>query len=256
MTQLPRRPAPAGMTLIELLAASAVLFLLFTAVYALVLSSLRMREGVEQASRPFAVGPVVMQRVTEDLRNALVEPFTDKDAFRGATESVAGETVSNVDFITSVPSRTLVEIDDEWVESGYCEVGYKLRRSEQDSDLMALYRREDFGVDDKPFEGGKFYKVCDRVRSFRIDYFKDDPGDPGGDDAEGEEEWEGKKERRLPWACRVSLVLVEPEGSFSEDEELKQYHFIRYVAFPSRRDRVDDIPPADPGGDPAPGDGG
>ncbi len=244
------------MTLLEVMAATAILGMFLMSVYALVWSTLKTRDDIEEAALPYTAGPVVLQRVLDDLRGAIVEPFKDYDAFRATTEST-GDDSAVIDFVTTVDSRVRVEQDEEWLKSAVCEVGYRIRRSETAEGLFALYRREDFGVDDEPLEGGKFYKVVDRVKTFRIDWFEEDTkGEPAGDEAEGVPEWDAKKEKRLPWACRVTLVLVGDELADDEGdvvEDAKEYTFLAYVAFASRFDKADSAAPSGPGNPGNPG---
>jgi len=125
------------------------------------------------------------------------------------------------------------------VRARICEVGYRLRRSETADGLFALYRREDFGVDDKPLEGGKFYKLCDRVVEFRIDFFAEDPGDPDSDEADGVLEWDAEREKGLPWACRVTLSIMPPvelDDNGDPVADVEPLEFVRYVTFVERFD--------------------
>ena len=69
-----------------------------------------------------------------------------------------------------------------------------------------------------------------------------DPGrQPTEEDLEGSEEWDAKEEGRLPWACRVTLVVEAPgevDDQGREVEEPKEFTFILYVPFLSRHDPV------------------
>ena len=237
------RRAQSGLTLIEVLVASALLAVFFASVYGLVSGTLETRAAIEESALPYAVGPVVMERITNDLRHAIVEPYKDLDAFHAERESVNGESTTHVDFVTTVRSRVRVKVGDDLVKAAINEAGFRCRRSETAQGLLALYRREDLAVDDEPLKGGLYYKLADRVKSFQIDFFSEDPGDPANaDDTKGEEEWDAKKEKKLPWGCRISLVLV---GDVRLDEkgrsleEPTEYPFVAYVMFPSRFDKAD-----------------
>lgn len=234
------RRRQSGLTLLEIIAASAMLAAFMLAVYSIVFSTLRARQDIESNTLPYGVGPLVMQRIAEDLRMAWVEPFEDFDAFEAKAESQGGTELTQVDFVSAVRSRSRVQIDDEEVAYAVNEVGYRTRDSEYYDDAFSLWRREDNGVDDKPLEGGRYFKLVDGVLEFRIDFYDEDPGDPDDDDAvEGETEWSAKEEGRLPWGCRVTLVLQEsvPVDDRGEPvEEPRIFRFVDYIAFPSRFD--------------------
>lgn len=232
-----------GLTLLELLVASALLAVFFAQVYGLVEGTLNTRQAIEEKATPYAVGPVVMERIAEDLRGALLDPYKDLDVFHAEPESGVGpETSTKLDFVTVVPSRSRVKVQREFVKARINEVGYRLRRSETAQGLAALYRREDLGVDEEPLAGGKYYKLCDRVKVFRVDWFAEDPGDPTTDEGKGEEEWDAKKEKKLPFACRITLTLV---GETDVDdrgrplEDAPEYTFSTFVVFTGRHDKPD-----------------
>jgi len=244
------RPRPrhrsAGFTLLELTVAMAISSIFFLSVFTLIWSTIETRQAIEASALPFATAPAVLNRLTEDLRHATTEPYKDGDTFKAELENVGGEDSTKLHLVSAIASRTKTEVDQKLVRAAINEIGWQCRRSETRSGLLTLYRREDFGVDDKPFEGGKFYKVVDGVRSFRLDWFDADPGDPDGDAAEGEEDWDASKDDGLPWGCRITLVLVPPQevddlgdpvGEPAEDLE-----FILYFAFPTRDNRPDQAP--------------
>jgi type II secretory pathway component PulJ len=232
----------AGLTLLEVLVATALLTVFFAEVYSLVSSYVKTRNMIEERATPYAVGPVVLDRIVEDLRAAIVEPYKDGDAFHAEVETINGEAATKLDFVAAVPSRARVKVGREMVKAALNEVGYRMRRSETASGLGALYRREDLGVDEEPLQGGAYYKLADRVKEFRIDWFAEDAGDPETDDAKGEEEWDAKKEKKLPFACRITLKLlgdtaVDEQGRPLEDAP--EYVFITYHVFASRADKAD-----------------
>lgn len=244
MTPRSLRHRQSGLTLLEIIAASAMLAAFLMAVYSIVFSTLQARQDIESNTLPYGIGPLVMQRVAEDLRMAWVEPFEDFDAFVAKAESSGGVELTQVDFVSAVRSRTRVTIDDDDVSYAINEVGYRVRDSEIYDDAYSLWRREDNGVDDKPLEGGRYYKLVDGVLEFRIDFYEEDPGDPEDDDAvEGELEWNAKDQEGLPWGCRVTLVIqapVEVDDRGDPVEEPQIFRFVDYIAFPTRFDPEED----------------
>jgi prepilin-type N-terminal cleavage/methylation domain-containing protein len=234
----------AGLTLLELLVATALLAVFFASVYSLVSSTISIRDAIEDEATPYAVGPAVMHLVTDDLRGLVVEPYKDNDVLKAEVERVGGDECTKMDFVTTTPSRRRVKVQNEWVKARINEVGYRVRKSETDEErrLLALYRREDVGVDEDPREGGKYYKLADRVKQFKVDWFSKDPIEPDGEDAKGEEEWDAKKEKQqpVPWACRVTLVLV--GESADSEEQPPEYAFSTFVVFPNRHDKGEEQP--------------
>ena len=108
-------------------------------------------------------------------------------------------------------------------------------------------------LDDDPKASGKYYKIADRVQRFAIDFYDEDPGEPTGDGAEGETDWDAKSERKLPWGCRVTLVLagqVSVDDQGEEVEDQKDFVFQTYVPFRTRFDKPEGAGkpgPANPG---------
>ncbi len=239
MTRPFRRDSERGLTVLEVLLASTLLLMFLGALFGLVWSTATFRDRLERQVRTFEVGPPVLDIVAADLAHALTHSFKESDSFEAVEESVGGTDTTELDFATVVTSRSRVEIDNDYLTSAVCEVGYRMRRSERYDGLFALYRREDFGVDDEPFEGGKFYKLADRVVEFRIDFFEEDPGDPEGDEALGVMDWDAKEKKGLPYAARITLVIqppVETDDRGDAIEDVQDITFIRYVAFAGRHD--------------------
>ncbi len=243
MTRPARR---AGMTLLEVLVASTILAVFFVFVYGLVAATLNERQRIEESATPYAVGPVVLRDVVESLRCAVIEPYKDLDAFHAENETVNGETTTRIDLVAAVRSRAKIKLKDDYVPAAVNEIGYRARRSESESGLLALYRREDLAVDGEPLSGGNYYKLCDRVKSFKIDFFEKDPGDPNADDAKGDDTWDAKTKKKLPWGCRITLVLlgdVQTDDNGRPVEDAKEYTFVDYLVFPERFDKAEKTNP-------------
>ena len=60
----------AGLTLLEVLVASALLAVFFVSVYSLVEAMIATRNAIEEQATPFAVGPTVMERIGGTARIA------------------------------------------------------------------------------------------------------------------------------------------------------------------------------------------
>ena len=86
------------------------------------------------------------------------------------------------------------------------EVGYVARPNPEYDEFLELFRREDLGIDNEPFEGGRYTFLHDRVLSLEIEAYGEE-----GLDAEPFEDWgnqEGEEETSgLPVWVKVSVTL-------------------------------------------------
>jgi hypothetical protein len=109
----------------------------------------------------------------------------------------------SIDFVTTTNSKVMIQVDRRLVRSDTNEVGYRLRPNPDDDDFLEIYRREDFGVDDEPFDGGTYTFLHDRVKQFDIQVF-----DESGFDAEPIDEWlYAEDEAPLPLWLEISMTL-------------------------------------------------
>jgi hypothetical protein len=84
-------------------------------------------------------------------------------------------------------------------------LGYRLRPSPKNDQFLEIYRRESFGVDDEPFDGGTYQFLHERVKSFDIQVFRKD-----GPDEEPVDHWnteEGSEDIGLPARIEITLTL-------------------------------------------------
>ena len=72
----------------------------------------------------------------------------------------------------------------ENVRADINEVGYMMRPNRDNDEFLEVYRREDFGVDEEPFNGGSYIYLSDQVKGFNIEVFTED-----GPDAEPYDSW-------------------------------------------------------------------
>jgi hypothetical protein len=91
----------------------------------------------------------------------------------------------------------------EYVRADVNEVGYHLRQNPYSDDFLELYRREDFGIDEEPFEGGQYAFLHDRVKGFEIRVYEED-----GVEAEPEESWGGETDEFVGIPARLEIDLT------------------------------------------------
>jgi prepilin-type N-terminal cleavage/methylation domain-containing protein len=256
-----RRAAP-GFTLVEVLVGALILGIFVSFVYGAVVSAFQVRTVVQTTTSALATGSMAVEIVARDLENAFGRPVQGGDFFKADEE---GGDRARLAFLTTTDSRVQEEVDRALVRSDVTEVGYRTRQGEQG---LVLYRREQFGVDDKPLEGGDWYKVAGGVQEFRVEWFEKDPSEEGGDaDRDALKSWNAKeKEGKLPRAARIVLVLEGASSDPSHPDELMTYRFTRWVLLPGADDKP--LPAAaapgtnapqggnNPGGNNNPGGGG
>ena len=152
----------------------------------------------------------------------------------------------SLDFVSSTDSLVQRYRDDRLLSSSLNEVGYRLRPNPEYDEFLEIYRREDFSVDDQPFEGGEYTFLHDRVRSFDIQVFDED-----GPDAEPIPDWGmGSDEDRtgLPVRLEITLVLelqrrIEREALREVPDYLTEVTYHRVIRLPEALRREEsDIP--------------
>src|SRR5215831_9925602 len=86
------------------------------------------------------------------------------------------------------------------------EIGYHVRINPDNQDFLELWRRQDFFVDNLPFEGGSYERVYSQIRKFHIGYYE-----KLDEDKEELRDWDVTDKGKLPVAIVITLELeVEP----------------------------------------------
>lgn len=245
-----------GFTLVEVIVGALVLGIFVSFVYGAVVSAFRVRNVVQSTTSAMARGTMAIEILARDLEAAFSRPVEDNEFFKA--EEDGGRAILN--FLCTTDSRRQEEFDKRLLRSDVTEVGYRLR---QGDGAFTLYRREQFGVDDRPLEGGDYFKVVDGVKEFTVDWFEKDPSAEGGDeDRDATATWDSKEKKKLPRSGKITLIL---EGKSSDPEradEAVEYRFTRWVVLPGADDKDPkaETPPAGnppagnpPGGNPPPG---
>ncbi|MCK6481102.1 MAG: prepilin-type N-terminal cleavage/methylation domain-containing protein [Planctomycetaceae bacterium] len=226
-----RRPSPRGFTLIEVLVGALVLGIFISFVYGAVVSAFNVRGVVQATTSAMTGGTVAVEVVARDLENAFLVPLKGADAFKAVDE---GGDRSRIDFLTTLDSRGQQEIARRMLRSDVTETGYRLRQGDRG---WTLFRREQFGVDDKPLEGGDYYKVLAGVKEFRLDFFEKDPSEEGGDEEKDAlREWDAKEKRKLPRSVKITLAIEGFSTDPARSDELVEYRFTRWVVLPGAFD--------------------
>ncbi len=204
-TGLARRPQ-AGFTLMEVLLAVLIMGMMLTSITQLLTMVRKTRDTVHNLQENQLVGPAVLDLVERDLRGILTTSRHSPDLLRVEDRVLNGLDADSIDFACTTNSILATLIDGRMVQSDYNEVGYRLRESGGSDDFLEIHRREGFGIDDEPLDGGRYIFLHDQVKGFNIEVFAED-----GPEAEPLTEWgtdPGDAETQgLPARIEISLTL-------------------------------------------------
>lgn len=194
--------ATAGVTLFEIMIALTIMSLIMVALYQTLDASLRTRDQLDLEARAARVGPELLDIIEADLRQAWIANLEGDEVFLGEDATLQGEQADALQFITTVDSTVTRRVDGYEVSSDLTEVGYRLRVNSQYDDVMELWRRQSFHVDEEPLKGGTYDLLYDRVVSFQLRYLRT---------MERTEEyidsWDASEELGLPVAVLVDLIV-------------------------------------------------
>ena len=213
-----------GFTLLEVLVAGTVLAVVVTFVYQVLQNSVRGQDMVREGLRAPKVQNAILAQIFRDFRYLYWDGFTGDTGFIGESGMVGGKDADHVDFVTSRPSKLAQleeERSDDPVASPLTEVGYALRVSDENSDYLELYRREDWFVDDNPVRGGKYTLLYDKILKFDLLYF---PIPEENVDGKGLKDWDTRVKKKLPYAIVLEIEFDAQErleGTADEEEPEK-----------------------------------
>ncbi|HTF91282.1 MAG TPA: type II secretion system protein [Planctomycetota bacterium] len=196
----------AGFTLVEVMVVVLIISGIMLAITSVLDSARVSRDTIHNLEETQLAGPAIMDLIERDIRAMIIYDMPIESLLRVKSRVVSGLDADSIDFIASTDSLAAWDVDRRAATNDYGEVGYRLRPNPQDKDLLEIYRRETFGVDDKPFEGGQFIFLHDRVRHFDIQVFTED-----GPDADPIEEWNVNpsdlEKMGLPARLQIELTL-------------------------------------------------
>ncbi|MHC4944058.1 MAG: PulJ/GspJ family protein [Planctomycetota bacterium] len=220
-----------GFTLMEIILAIAITGFIMTVVYATLFATIQARDRIEKEGLIAKVGPAILDMIERDVSGVWAWNIHKNDVFFGESRSLGGMPADPFHMITTTDSTIVETSDDEPVRSDLCEVSYRLRSNPAAPELLQLFRRQDFHVDDKITEGGNFELIYSRIISFEVYYYRD-----LFEGSDRFDEWEAKKRNRLPAALEIFLSLeIDPRlaGYSLEDMEKRPVQdFHRVIFFP------------------------
>jgi hypothetical protein len=162
-----------------------------------------------------------MDLITEDLAGLHILGRPLAEQLRVTDRVLYGLDADRIDFVTTTSSREPMLIDGSLRRSSVSEVGYVCRSNPNDDEFLELFRREDFGVDELPFQSGTYTFLSDRVKSFTVEVFNMD-----GDEGEVITEWGSDKvtdttHKGLPASVVITLTLENTPRLLQEQIEFQ-----------------------------------
>lgn len=206
MTRHQRR---AGVTLIEVMVAMAIIAIVSTLLYTAFSQTASNKRAIErQLDRQHEIR-MGLERIARELSMAYVSIQVNpspalqavKTCFIGKDEGGS----SRIDF-TSFSHRRLYR---DAHESDQNELSYFVTRHPEDGTRSVLARREQNRVDDDPEQGGRTQILIDDVNSFELSYLDPLSGEWLGtwDSTQG-----AMQPNRLPTQVRILLRVPNPRG--------------------------------------------
>ena len=198
-------PRRAGFTLVEVLVTLLIMTGIMITVTTILNVARTSRDTIHNIQEQQLAGPAILQRLEEDLRGLFVYDRDPRHALRLQNRMLSGLEADTLDFVTHtdglMPYRE--NSGQPFRRADVNEVGYVLRPSPTSDEFLELYRREDPGVDDKPFQGGQFALLHDRVKGLTIRAYSED-----GPDAEELESWGGETDEFVGVPNRLEIELT------------------------------------------------
>ncbi len=207
-----------GFTLVELLVSllllSLVLALVFGAFAQISGRAVELRDALTEQQEL----RLLTRIVADDLRSAQwLDRFWAKGV--GYATGIVADTVfedgrefTRIRFHAARPARFHRSIEPEQ-DPGLHELGYWVRRSQDDGDTLELMRREDFYLDDDMDDGGISVVLADRIEHFLVEFL---PADATGAVETWQTRWDSPNQNdagRMPGAIRLTLGRTDAAGT-------------------------------------------
>lgn len=203
MNSLRKTRRRSGFTLVELLAASAMLAALAGSLYACLHVAFRARRTALESTEATRRLTMTMSLLDADIRPAVVPNGILAGSFYGASQSELGQTADSLDFYSAASA--------DLARTGTGDVRrVELLCEDQPKGLLTLKRLVTSNLL-SPIEQAPYEEIlCRDVRTFRLRYF---------DGTEWLESWDSSAyENTLPLAVEVTLEIV-PGGPGGYDEQ-------------------------------------
>jgi general secretion pathway protein J len=236
-----RAACAGGFTLIEVLLAVAITSVVMLTIATTFRVTLEAREVVEELSESTEAGPRILQMIERDLRGLWTFNVKKNAILRGRSSDVGSFEADRLDLLTTTDAVGYVlDGHNEQRRPTICEVGYWLKANPRYRDLIELWRREDPMVDDDLLTDGRFQLVHDRLKSFKITYYK-----TLGNEAEEFHDWDSSIADELPRRIKIEFTLERKRGSRNivNDAELEDFEgaektYVRHIVLDQRLQEI------------------
>lgn len=192
--------------MIEVLVSLLIMALMLTSITRILTTVRTTRDHIHNTQETMLAGPAIVDQIERDLLglSILDRPHHKLLSIRNRVE--LGLDADRIDFVTTTDGKEWEIFNQRAVRADMNEVGYMARPNPEYDEFLELFRREDMGIDEEPFEGGRYTFLHDRVLAFEIEAYGED-----GIDAEPFQDWgnqEGDEETSgLPVWIKISVTL-------------------------------------------------
>jgi hypothetical protein len=226
----------------EVLLTLVIMSVILLTITRILLDARTTRDWIHNVQEQELAGPAILEQIEADLRAMTVYARDPRTVLRVQNHVVSGLEADSLDFVTTtdgvLPHRETAGA--LFTRADVNEVGYRLRPNPTADDFLELYRREDFGVDDEPFDGGEFALLHDRVTGFEIRLFRED-----GVEAEPEEAWGGGADDFVGVPARIEIELTVELAPRLVREQLvqlsKMVTYKRVIRFPAALAKAQEV---------------
>jgi prepilin-type N-terminal cleavage/methylation domain-containing protein len=154
-----------GFTLLEILIAVFILAIVISTVLGTFTGVITSSRQAEKKVEIFQTGRAILDLICADVRGMLpVMDYEKGAAFYGELESVDGEVMSKMDFLT-----THFMSAGNFVNPFDSEVGYRMVKN-PDGESYALWRRSQSPQEYPYNQGGREVPLCRSMENFRLEF--------------------------------------------------------------------------------------
>lgn len=230
-----------GFTLIEVMLAVAITSVVMITVGTTFHVMLNARDVVDDLAESTEAGPRILNLIERDLRGMWTYNVHNNAVFRGRDADIGGRDADKMDFLTTTDAVGFVlDSDNVPRKPTVNEVGYWFKPNPRFREVFEMWRREDPMVDTDLITQGTFQLVHDRVKNFKITYYR-----TLGYEAEVLNEWDSAVEDALPKRLKIEFTIERKRSSRNvvsdveiEDFEGAEKTYVRHIVFDRGFDQI------------------